>query len=272
MSEKPRFEPLLPAHAIERCAATVVFASPLPANAVQQAVRAAAAEIAEWSQLQPAQSVGVAITFDTKTGKVSLTQPANSFTYELGPDGSQLSVMPNIVIWQTSKYVRWKPFSGQFSTFAAPIVERFLEHAAINAVKLEYWDRFVWTGLQTDMDPALLLRENLRLVAPFVVQKGKVWHSHCGWFEPGPAGCRRLTNVNVDVVDVAVRPNEPLRPTIGIYTMLQDDHSVGGATRINEVVSVSSKLHGLHSALKALLDSIISEEMAERISLRVGDI
>jgi hypothetical protein len=63
-----------------------------------------------------------------------------------------------------------------------------------------------------------------------------------------------------------------LRPSIGVYTMLQDDYSVGGATRIDEVPSVSSKLHGLHSALKALLDSIISEEMTERISLRVGDI
>jgi uncharacterized protein (TIGR04255 family) len=270
--DKPRFEPILPAHAIERCAATVIFDRPAQANIIRSAIERAGATVPDWSRLQPSQPAasGVAITVDTQTGKVSLGQPDGFFGFALPSNGSSLVVMPNLVAWQTAKYVRWRPFSGEFNSFALPIVQALLEHTQINAVKLEYWDRFVWTGSQAEMDPAVLLRPGLQLVAPSVVEKGKIWHSHCGWFEPR-GSCRRLTNVNLNVVDTVVRPNEGPQPTIGIFTMLQDDYTVGAPSPLSQPEQVAAKLHDLHMDLKVLLNSIISDDMAGRISLQTGE-
>jgi uncharacterized protein (TIGR04255 family) len=263
-----KFEPVLPAHAIERCALTIVFSRVFDKPELEAAITEAE-KTAAWSRVKPMQPEGIEITFDVATGKVAVGS-GRTFNYRVGTDGPQLTLLPNMIIWQTRQYVRWEPFRGVFEQVATPIIDRLLTMSGLHAIKAEYWDRFVWTGPPETLDPWLLLRRDNGLVATAASEFGRAWHSHCGWFEPGANGARRLLNVNVDVADTVLKGDPPPKRSIGIFTLLQEDCS-GGLTDLKSSASALEKLDSIHMDLKNLLNSIISDEMAARISLNAED-
>jgi uncharacterized protein (TIGR04255 family) len=260
------FDPIFPAHAIERCAATVVFEDVIPPQIADQAVELASAKLD--AKLNKANTAGVQLSFDAATGKLSVV-PGGPTEYQRGADGPRLTVMPNIIVWQTDKYVRWDPFFGEFNQVVGSVLRSLLSMSKVSAIKLEYWDRFIWTGSMEKMDPWALLKKNLPLVALGAARAGASWHSHCGWFEPQTKGIRRLVNVNVDVLEIKLQGAQKPSPTVGIYTMCQDDFGMPPSGNFADVDAISMKLVELHVALKRLLSDIICDEMQKRISLKV---
>jgi hypothetical protein len=93
--------------------------------------------------------------------------------------------------------VRWQPFVGSIERFVLAILAGYREIVSVNYVKLEYWDRFFWSGNWEDFAVDRLLKKG-DYVAARVYGTRREWHSHVGWFEPIGA-LRRLTNVNIDV-------------------------------------------------------------------------
>jgi len=95
------------------------------------------------------------------------------------------------------------------------------------------------------------------------------WHSHMGWFEKID-GFRRLTQVNIDAVG-AIPPREHiLRPSIGIYTMMQDEANIDQYAEVEQELdrdAVISHAEALHVALKKLFLQIVVNEVAQRIGL-----
>ncbi len=86
------------------------------------------------------------------------------------------------LVFSNSSYVRWQPFVGSVERYILPILSLFLETVSVAAVKLEYWDRFVWAGSWNDFDVSRLLRPSSRFITQEAAARPKQWHSHSGWF------------------------------------------------------------------------------------------
>lgn len=197
---------------------------------------------------------------------------ASGRTYRLiraGEVKEELQLHKNRVVYMAVEYDGWVGFRQRFLDLAGEFLERSITVAGIDAVKLEYWDRFTFDGNQENIDFLQLIRENSPYVADFARSQKGLWHSHIGFFtEPGSAE-KRLVNLNVDVVDLAeaiTQTGERLeRRSVGIYSMVQDTFDRDHALETTEhAVSTTDEMHTI---LKDVLTNVITTEIAERISL-----
>jgi uncharacterized protein (TIGR04255 family) len=169
-----------------------------------------------------------------------------------------------VIVWQNARYVRWAPYIGQFREITSSVIAEFLELVSVSAIKLEYWDRFNWTGTWTDFDASHLIRPSAMGVANGWQQWRLQWHSHSGWFEQID-GYRRLINVNIDLIE------QMGKPSVLVATLMQDEprapeYGSEDATPLDEKY-IFTKLELLHRDLKQVLASVLTDDMINRISL-----
>jgi uncharacterized protein (TIGR04255 family) len=270
MADTPRFDPIFPAHAIERCGITILFKEPLPGKTFGRAISRAADASAK-KGLRQASVAGFGISIDAATGKATPADPPvgpgpQSFTL---PDRSaSLVLFPEQLIWVNTRYVRWRPFVGQFRDVASSPLSEFLDASSVSAVRIEYWDRFNWTGTWNDFDAGQLIRPDATGVANGWAKWRREWHSHAGWFQP-VENSRRLSNLNVDITEVAGRPSAL------VYTMMQDEPNVAGYGQVDantlDEAYVLSRLELLHRDMKSLLRSVLQDAVIDRISLNAEE-
>ncbi|WP_431322218.1 TIGR04255 family protein [Rhizobium sp. YTU87027] len=257
------FRTQIPAHAIERCTASIIFNPSVPDKAFERIVAQSASQLMSSGFRSTGPSVGLSV--DVVTGRVIHSAEGAPKLY-IGPDGqTQVTVMPNLIALSTPQYVRWAHFHNLIEKILRPLCDAYNNIVSINAVKLEYWDRFLWTGSWSDFDVDQLLDVSSGVISQKAMQAEREWHSHCGWFEfLGPS--KRLVNVNADVVEVRENGVTPL-PSIGIYTMMQDQVFTPEHQANFEAVSASKKFDELHVGLKNLFASLILKSYATRIGL-----
>lgn len=274
MSEDPKFVPILPAHAIERCGITVIFDQNLP-DKIYQKARDDVVSGLKKAGLAAQQQQGISIAFDARTGAITPSpQPANAPMQFVSKDGaSQLVLVPNSLVWHTTRYIRWQPFIGEFETIVGPIIERYLETISISTVSIEYWDRFYWTGIWENIDFSEILDFEKGIIHRPPAGAVREWHSHIGWFERVD-GLRRLINVNVDVQDF-VAPATGLVPSVAIYSLLRDELRAPGYGQAGpeeqDYNALINRLDRLHTASKNVLASTITDGMKSRIMLFPSD-
>jgi uncharacterized protein (TIGR04255 family) len=266
MTVTPKFDPIFPAHAIERCGITIAFRELVPQKVFDRLItRATLVAGKKGFQRSPGGEIGITVDFATgKFGPALRGGQSQPQSFSLPDQSASLFLAPSMIIWQNSRYVRWSPFVGQFQEIASSVISEFLDLVSLGSVKIEYWDRFNWTGTWDDFDAMQLIRPNAQAVADDWPKWNRQWHSHAGWFEAVDE-CRRLTNINVDVVDVTGKP------TVGIFTMMQDEPNVPGYGTIDvkylDQKYLFERLEVLHLALKSVLRSILQDAMIDRISL-----
>lgn len=264
MSEAGQFEPIYPRHAIERCAWSLSFAQQLPEKLyLRSTIEARELLAAHGISSIPVQSVN----FDTITGAVSIG--AAYGPQEFGtPDGSLvLSLMPDGIVWQTTRYTRWDAFWEQVNEIVLQIARPFTEALPVSSVKLEYWDRFIWSGSWSDMRLEELLTKSDR-IAWGAVRPSAPWHSHCGWFEENGHDPRRLVNTNLNALDFRANASSLPKPSVGIYTMVQDFFIFPPFIHHDaDEQAVLSQTQKAHEYLKSLLADLIVPEVQKRISL-----
>lgn len=268
MSPDPHFAPVLSQHAIERCAAAVGLKPALPEKAFVRLIEAAAKDLeTRGFSKQVVSAFGVEVGPD---GQFKALAPSPNMPQAFGSStrSEHLTISPEGFNWTSSSYVRWQPFIGGFEQIVLPFLTRALETVSVNAVKLEYWDRFYWSGNWSNFDPSRLLKKSD--YAAGLLGRPREWHSHVGWFEPIEA-YRRLVNVNIDVVEMTTSPDIAPRPSIGIYSSLTDQANVSGYGETPEQALnerfVIERLEAQHLALKEILGHIITDEMSNRIGL-----
>ncbi|MFK5598244.1 hypothetical protein ACFZ8E_14800 [Methylobacterium sp. HMF5984] len=113
MTETPRFEPIYPAHAIERCSATVTFSEPVTEKLLHK-VRAKAGPL--FSQLQMGAQVQsqLSIEIDPQSGVATPKQSGfGAIVYSNIDRTLNCIVTPGALIWNNLRYVRWQPFIGK---------------------------------------------------------------------------------------------------------------------------------------------------------------
>lgn len=274
MAGPGHFEPIFPAHAIERCTASVFFHEVIPGKLLQR-MRDDAAPIAS--------AMGLAQTFEPATFGFPINLVANQMIridgagagnarFTSDDESLSLAISSNVLIWQTLSYVRWDPFIGQFDELVAPLIARIAEIVPISVVKLEYVDRFFWSSDDWEsIDYAQLLDPSSDIIAHRGPKAGREWHSHVGWFQP-MSDRRRLINVNVDVVALPRGDDHEPRPSVGILTMAQDQQAAPAAMlppTWAEEQRATEVLDEQHRLLKAMLGGVITAEAAGKIGLRI---
>jgi uncharacterized protein (TIGR04255 family) len=270
MPETLAFEPIFPAHAIERCATTIYFDQQLPAKVFQKVIERADALFRN-AGYERGGAFGVNV--DAATGQVSPIGESISPANYVSPDRSNnFLVTSNALSMQTGRYVRWEPFIGQFEELMVPLVSLSADVVSIAGIQLDYLDRFFWTGNWENFDWRGLLQDKSDFVTDMARRTGRQWHCHSGWFEECVAPIRRLVNVNIDVVD-AIRLGHPEpSPSISILTLFRDHIPVAPGQPVStgiQSATLVAALGELHRDLKILLSRIITAAAAERIGLRV---
>ena len=271
MSGTPRFDPIYPAHAIERCSATLTFGEPVTDKLLQK-VRARANSLFAKCQMVAEQHPQVGFEINPQSGIVTPKQfGLGSLIYSNSDRTINCIVTPGALIWNNLRYVRWQPFIGQIEEIIPNIIPLIADAVDVVSVKLEYLDRFYWSGDWTNFDSRMLLRTDKGMWPEVAMEAKREWHSHVGWFDYASEAARSLVNVNIDVVSAA-RPGESLLvPSIGILTLLQDQvltpSDAAQTVELAGFTDVISHLDKQHSVLKDILAEVIVPEMADRIAL-----
>jgi uncharacterized protein (TIGR04255 family) len=267
------FAPISPNHAIERCTATVAFLPNLPDKSFIAIADESAQMLARLGfSAQQMMTLGFRVG---PGGRVSPQEApiAAPRVFQSATGGLAITISPQGVVFTTGSYVRWQPFIGELERLVIPMTAKFRSVVSVSAVRLEYWDRFVWAGDWTTFRARELIRDSSSYVAPAALTKDQPWHSHTGWFDRATDKLRRLVNINIDVSELIRDPHLPAQPSVGIYSSLMEQANVPDFVRTPDSelddVFIVDRLEKQHVALKEILGDIIVEEMATRVSLNL---
>ena len=172
--------------------------------------------------------------------------------------------------YASNRYDRWRSFKGRVQSALEVPLDDVLRMVNLAAIKLEYWDRFIFEGALTDVDYGELLQTGSSHLPAFPATTHELWHSHVGYFSPSEFADRRLVNANVDIIDILDPPPTTDRQftkkrSAGVYSMAQDAAWRNSAPATFS--EASTVLDDLHALLKTVLGTIVTPAMAERIAL-----
>lgn len=159
-----------------------------------------------------------------------------------------------------SRYSSWNAFKSMTTELMRPLqlVALFLD--GVKSVQLQYVDRFTSTVIQADVFE--VISKTSSLIVPVLNAKKLALHSHTGWFDHIDDKKRRLTNVNVDLIDNSPPGAPDAMSRLGILTMARLD-----ALQQGTLEDPLNELDGLHYYLKDLFKDTITKEAAGRVSL-----
>ncbi len=285
-----RWRPAHEAHAIERVSLTFQFVEAAPSKPWQAVLDAATKDMQahNFSFIANALSFPEVLISGAIQGQPGLSiemSPGGIITQQhLAVTGrtfrivegtsvrEEIQIHRDRLVHQASVYDGWDSYKGRTLALLGASLDKLLPLVDLANVKLEYWDRFVFDGDSRGVDYSELLRSDSAHLPGFPFGTNRLWHSHVGYFMPLEGTARRLTNVNVDVLDiiqsVGLDPQSgspTQRRSVGIYTMAQD--SIQPTDSPSDQGGTISIVDGLHADLKAVLSDVITAEAADRISL-----
>lgn len=145
--------------------------------------------------------------------------------------------------------------------------------AQVRSAELTYQDLLVWHGDSEAYDPQLAIRKEQ---IPPKAKRSKMWHTGEGWVED-PDGERILERFHIGAELHA--EEKPVRPIVKVVTTaiwgfgettprLSLDRAFGKIHSVDGKASDGRAVYdSLHRRLHALLEGLITEEIAERIGL-----
>ena len=274
-------------HAIERVAVVFQFAEAIPSKAWSALISAADAEMLKSGFLvSPIHANHIQFTIPPlaqQGGNVGLMVMGQEHAGEAFPQNrhfqmarggeiqEDVTLNRTHFVYQIPVYSRWNPFRDRLMGLLSAHLEAVLPLIALQAIKLEYWDRFVFDGPREQADYSELLRAGSRLVPGLPTDMTELWHSHVGFFAPKGDYVKRLMHLNIDVMDVPDMNQQTsgqapeMKRSVGIYSMAQDqfDHTTSPAN----TTSILPKLNDMHKKLKDVLADVLTEDAATKINL-----
>ncbi|MBH3412811.1 hypothetical protein [Pseudomonas putida] len=108
-----------------------------------------------------------------------------------------LEVASNKCVYWTSAYLDYARFETEIIYYFKVAAEAFSKSGASQfKAMIEYRDEF--ESPEIDWDPELMLRTNNRYLASAAVEKGTLWHNHCGFFAKSNEHGQILNNVKIE--------------------------------------------------------------------------
>lgn len=264
------FDPINDDHAVQSVTFSVLFDRPLD----QRTIVHVQSSHDRWRPDLPA--VQAPQIFGIEIGAGGSPRQINGhgveFSY-LRPDGTpawQLRFEGQAIHVECTRYTRWERIwqvaRGHLETALAVIEEGSFEaQSNVIATTLQYVDRFSTSDVHYDL--SLLLTHN-EYIPPRVFAQGDLWHAHQGWFDRSHDLGPLLNNLNLDARHEP--PDDQSRILITLLHLQQLRYAEHlSLTSYREQISnqLDAVMQSLHEKNKALISSILSEDMKNRIGL-----
>jgi len=261
-----RWEPARADHSIDRVLVAFKLSNTLDANTFDElvvAARKAAGQHKLTNRIETLEPIEVPAT----QGLIRLdgmpnASPRRVHFQRLDNEGKlveEFSVGMQRIAFATLRYRRWQNFFHLVTSNMDAIFKKCPTVKNIKAVRLEYIDRFVSPPGGADHFEVIFRAS--KYLAPIVTEKSAALHVHSGWFDFPTNKIRQLTNVNIDVHDIAVPPPPDPRRKIAVLTMSELEALEGGLD------DPMQRLDAIHDYLKLVYRSIITPEAATRVAL-----
>ena len=260
-------------HAIERVSVTFVLSGDVSSKPWNEISKAMTTKLNLDGFVATGVPGGPPLGF--QSGTIVFGNPGDSrfMRSEGGQVLEEIAISPRYFTYTTHRYHRWAGFRLRALTLAAPFLNKSLEIENLLVVKMEYWDRVMWSGHIDAVNYSSLLNLESSLIPSYIFDLKGLFHLHSGYFCTADRVARRLINFNLDSLDIATpaqvdQPGEAPKSmrSVAIYTMLQDNLSPGHSSEVDSIFGLDS----IHDTLKKLLSRIISPEIAEKIALNAG--
>jgi len=266
------WQPIRPLHSIECVATVIAYAEPLSEFLVKRVIRKAESL---------ALNAGLSDRADIRTFQVPVIPDAGHQVRsqfdglafqrfgQTTPQGrvllEDLIVSRNELVFRKYDYNRWADYRANLKNLILPLISISSGATAIQAVRLEYLDRFMVENYEPGHVSELLARTPM--VAPHIFETPGLWHSHTGKFDPIGDDVL-LTQVNIDFVNGTTPDQTQVVHSVGITTGLERRYNGNKLDVESPVVSyIDEHLHDLHLRSKALFKSLLTPEIADRVGL-----
>ncbi len=269
------FEPINDDHAIQSAAFVYALANPLgPAHvsALRNAHNQIRRELPAQNAPQPvnlAMNAPFPLPIGSQAVEFSYFRPDGTAIWTLRAMGQEIAV-------ETTRYVGWEKSWQQarrFLNFALSQIAS-AEPVSVFATALRIVDRF--RVLKEDYDLSTLLKPN-EAVAPSVWKHGALWHSHSGWFETSGVD-QVLHTLNFDarrepyVAPEAELPENRIFLNITHVQLTRFTEALVGPISQSEAFQerLDATMHAMHASNKALVRSLFTAEVCERIGVETA--
>jgi uncharacterized protein (TIGR04255 family) len=278
------WEPIREAHSIESVAAVVQFPSELNDAMLRKMLRAADANADKMNLPVRETMTGFQLNIGP-AGPFAATVPTVDHAPMLGVvfkrnEIESVGGLPTTVaveefqlgrqalVYTTVRYDRWRLYKERLAALLSPVLSAALSGANVAHLRLEYRDRFVFSGEVDAANTADLLRVGSELIAPHVFALKQMWHSHTGMFIAAPGAHRRLVQILVDAQDVTTANDQTPRRSISLITGVQDFFRVEGLESSEQETPVLiDQFEALHVASKELFEKMLTDAAKTRVGL-----
>lgn len=188
-----------------------------------------------------------------------MTVERNHFN-EVGPFlARQLVFQPEQLLLQINKYRTWEKEWSSASKVFKPALSILASVVPIQALRLEYLNRFVFDGPPAKTTVTGLLKQS-EFVASLGSNANNLWHSHSGRFEDQDEFTRRLVQVNADMQDLT--SNHPLNGNRTLALMLAVEQQFLNDDRELTVAIIDDYFKSLHDGIHTLFKKVVDSTFA----------
>jgi uncharacterized protein (TIGR04255 family) len=269
----PYFEPLYQAHAIGEMVVFFEFEPSIePAYGLLLELKHKLASDLPKFSLEQEHHLDLAAA----TPALRQTLPAMVFQ-RFRSDGNlewMLRTSQNTISIHCLAYTRWEEVWARCQRYADMCFERTNRTPIqLTGIGLKYIDQFYFRGPQETYDASLLFKKDSPLLHRRSFESGLRWHCHTGWFKL-INGHECLSQLNVtsgqgkradgeDVVAVAIDHTLMIRVPAGPPLTAYSAETSGDNTALSRLMTL------LHNENKRVLIDLLTDSMAQRISLKM---
>lgn len=169
----------------------------------------------------PSQIIDVSEEADTRPKRISSELNGWVFKQHVGEVVvEEPGIRDGIFGYVSTQYDRWTVMRERLNRILVPAIEVALDVADAKALKLEYWDSFVFEDVWENACASKLLSARQALVPDTAYDGPENWHSHIGWFERVCEN-RLLINQNFDAVNLRRESDDVEKKALNIYALTE---------------------------------------------------
>lgn len=263
------WQPARADHAIDRAATVINFAAPLEPDTLDDVI-IKVRQVAKSHHMTNRIEVTEPIEIQAKDGlppkltelDLAMQQPRRVVFRRMDIGNTlveELSISNQRMILSTRKYRRWSDFYSVLIDATNAVAETFDIRNNVKSVQLEFVDKFHSDKQRADHFE--ILAKDSPYICASVASKTNSLHNHSGWFDYEGETTRKLTNVNIDVVESDAVNNSITTKSISVLTMARYEALDGSLAEPIE------RINELHVYLKKAFECIITKEAAIRVAL-----
>ncbi|MEP3776264.1 MAG: TIGR04255 family protein [Shimia thalassica] len=218
------WKPIHPSHAIERVRIFIRFDDEVPTKFVRKLFRQAEQNLSstDFHQLRAKEERAIRLGPEGVLPERSDTDPLVGWELlRTNPSNQVLEAITfetNSLSYETADYSGWSSFRDRFVEVSNPVLIEVLDLVNIQAVSLEYVDRFLFEGKADEAAPGGLLADLESFLNDDALSGSVLWHLHRGWYA-GRGSDRYLVNQNFDAKEA--KTTNSVERSVQLYTKIE---------------------------------------------------